>query len=346
MQVSRFRPKEHDGPVGDPNTEMKSMETPLQENCPACGSKGPHRNHNVREMMYGTREVFEYSECDNCLSLFIDRIPDDLGRHYGDGYYSFGRNAGGSGRVDPAGFSRQWLKIRWIKHALGFRNAVGSLITRLKGKPEVVKWMEPCKMRLSDRILDVGCGAGMLLSQLEEIGFRNLTGIDPFLDADHEKGGVRLRKCHIEQVNEEYDLIMMHHSLEHMADPAAALAVARRLLSEQGKIVVRIPLAQSAVHKEYGTSWVEWDAPRHLFIPSETGMTILAEKAGLTVEHINYDGSAFQFVGSELYLKDIPLTREGGEKLFSRSRLREFAARASVLNDEKRGGRAIFILGK
>lgn len=325
---------------------METMKSSLEKNCPACESKGPHLNHEVREMMYGTREVFEYSECGNCLSLFINRIPADLGKYYADGYYSFARDAGGSGRVDPAGFSRQWLKTRWIRHALGFRNTAGSLITRLKGKPEIAKWMEPCGMQLSDRILDVGCGAGMLLSQLEEIGFRNLTGIDPFLDADHEKGLVRLRKCHIEQVNEEFDLIMMHHSLEHMADPATAIAGARRLLSGNGKIVVRIPLAQSAVHKEYGTSWVEWDAPRHLFIPSEMGMTILAEKAGLTVEHISHDGNAFQFVGSELYLKDIPLTREGGEKLFSRSRLRDFAARASALNDEKRGGRAIFILRK
>jgi 2-polyprenyl-3-methyl-5-hydroxy-6-metoxy-1,4-benzoquinol methylase len=322
------------------------MEPPLQANCPACESKGPHRNHEVREMMYGTREVFEYSECNNCLSLFINRIPDDLGRHYADGYYSFGGNAVGSGGWNPAGVLRQWLKTRWMRHALGFESVVGSLLTCLKGKPEIVKWMEPCDMGISDRILDVGCGGGILLSQLEEVGFRYLTGIDPFLDADQQKGGVRLRKCHLEQVNEEYDLIMMHHSLEHMTDPAATLAEARRLLSGHGRIIVRVPLAQSAAHKEYGTCWVEWDAPRHLFIPSEGGMAILAEKAGLSVEHVSHDGNAFQFVGSELYLKDIPLTSAGGEKMFTRSRLREFTARASALNDEKRGGRAIFILRK
>lgn len=320
------------------------MESPLQENCPACGSKGPHLNHKVREMMYGTREVFEYSECNNCLSLFINRIPDDLGRHYADGYYSFGGNAGESEGWNPAVHLRQWLKTRWMRHALGFGSAVGSLITRLKGKPEIVGWMEPCDMRISDRILDVGCGGGMLLSQLEEIGFRHLTGIDPFLDSDQQKGGVRLRKCHLADLHDEYDVIMMHHSLEHMADPAAALAEAGRLLSKRGRLVVRIPLAQSAVHKDYGTCWVEWDAPRHLFIPSEGAMTILAEKAGLSVEHVNHDGNAFQFVGSELYLNDIPLTRAGGEKMFDRSRLKEFAARASAMNAEKRGGRAAFIL--
>jgi SAM-dependent methyltransferase len=290
-------------------------------------------------MMNGTREVFEYSECENCLSLFINRIPTDLERYYGGDYYSFGRSG-------PAGFLRRWLKASWHKHALGYRNPVGGLITCFKGKPPAVKWMEPCRMRVSDRILDVGCGGGMLLSELEEMGFRHLTGIDPFLDADREKGGVHLRKRHIGQLNEEYDLIMMHHSLEHMTDPASALAEAGRLLSESGRIVVRIPIAQSAVHKQYGSCWVEWDAPRHLLIPSERGMVLLAGKAGLSVEHISYDGNAFQFTGSELYLKDIPLSCASGEKMFSPDQLREFTARAETLNEMKCGGRAIFVLRK
>jgi hypothetical protein len=91
---------------------------------------------------------------------------------------------------------------------------------------------------------------------------------------------------------------------------------------------------------------VEWDAPRHLSIASERGMILLAERAGLSVEHISYDGNAFQFTGSELYLKDIPLLSAGGENAFSRDELKEFTARAEKFNEMKCGGRAIFILSK
>jgi SAM-dependent methyltransferase len=269
-----------------------------------------------------------------------------LGRYYRNDYYSFSGLAGVTGRSGPLAFLRQWLKTSWNKHAIGYHNPFGSLVSCLKGKPEAAQWMELCRMRMSDRILDVGCGGGMLLSELERMGFQHLTGIDPFLDADHEKGGVRLRKCHIGQLNEEFDLIMMHHSLEHMTDPVNALAEAGRLLSDAGRIVVRIPIAQSAAHKQYGTCWVEWDAPRHLSIASERGMILLAERAGLSVEHISYDGNAFQFTGSELYLKDIPLLSAGGENAFSRDELKEFTARAEKFNEMKCGGRAIFILSK
>ncbi len=57
--------------------------------CRICSAQGEFASYLVREMFYGTREEFEYFSCPKCNCLQIARIPDDMGRYYSDGYYSF-----------------------------------------------------------------------------------------------------------------------------------------------------------------------------------------------------------------------------------------------------------------
>ena len=48
--------------------------------------------------------------------------------------------------------------------------------------------MGNAQIRTDSRVLDVGCGAGNLLDYLQDLGFTDLTGIDPV-----RAGGHRLR---------------------------------------------------------------------------------------------------------------------------------------------------------
>lgn len=43
---------------------------------------------SVPEMMFGTGESFDYATCRACGSLYLDAIPEDLGRYYVENYYS------------------------------------------------------------------------------------------------------------------------------------------------------------------------------------------------------------------------------------------------------------------
>jgi hypothetical protein len=49
---------------GRPDTRSQSVES--QRVCRICASNGPHPHFVVREMMFGTRESFDYFECLNC----------------------------------------------------------------------------------------------------------------------------------------------------------------------------------------------------------------------------------------------------------------------------------------
>lgn len=57
--------------------------------CRICGWTGDAETLTVREMMYHTREEFQYFECGNCHCLQIAEVPENLADYYGDSYYSY-----------------------------------------------------------------------------------------------------------------------------------------------------------------------------------------------------------------------------------------------------------------
>lgn len=59
--------------------------------CRLCGSEAEHKVYHVKEMFFGTGEEFTYFLCDKCQCMQIMEIPEDLGKFYGNGYYSFGK---------------------------------------------------------------------------------------------------------------------------------------------------------------------------------------------------------------------------------------------------------------
>jgi SAM-dependent methyltransferase len=200
------------------------------------------------------------------------------------------------------------------------------------------------------RILDVGCGAGAILLRLRDLGFKFLEGIDPFLSTPLEYAGpVRIRNVAIEQVRGKYDLIMLHHVVEHVEDLPNLFRTLRGLVSPKGHLVVRVPVCDSEAFETYGADWVQLDAPRHLTIPTRKALINLGRQVGFALERSLDDSSAFQFWGSEQYRKDIPLTdsrshwEQGGSIVFTPLEMTEFRRRAERANKMRRGDQTVFV---
>jgi len=157
-------------------------------------------------------------------------------------------------------------------------------------------------------------------------GFNRLVGADPFIEADVAyEGGPTLLKRNVSEIEGGYDLIMMHHSFEHLPDPFRALLHLVSLLNAGGCLLIRTPLAGGFAWRTYGTNWVELDPPRHLFVHTLRSLQIIGERAGLVVRDVRYDSSELQFIGSEQYRRDIPLW--SSESYFSTGSSTEFSSR-------------------
>jgi SAM-dependent methyltransferase len=203
------------------------------------------------------------------------------------------------------------------------------------------------------RILDVGCGVGRILHQLKDAGFSNVLGIDPYLDRDLTyPNGLRILKQSIHELEGEWDLIMFHHSFEHVPDPLETLRASCQLLSDAGCCLIRTPVASSYAWQHYREHWVQIDAPRHLYVQSVRSLELLAKKAGLRFVRIFYDSNEFQFWGSEQSRRGVPVFSERSyatnpsRSCVSTDDIRLFRSHARVLNMLQIGDQAAFYLAK
>jgi hypothetical protein len=76
-------------------------------------------------------------------------------------------------------------------------------------------------------------------------------------------------------------------------------------------------------------------------------LNLVATQAGLRVKSVTYDSSAFQFWGSELYRRDIPLNDRRSQEIggtFTARQIATFEARARALNKLGLGDQIVALL--
>jgi len=303
-------------------------------------------------MMFGSREEFTYFQCNACDCLQIDSTPPDLGSYYPPNYYSYNDAVGEK-------HERSWIEktlVKWITiNAIAGR---GYKLSRFaqhwlqipEELREVGPWLRVCKIdSLKASFLDIGCGArSRWLEKLESIGFSNLFGVDPFIKQDVTAGKAEIFKRDIDELNDRYDCITLHHSLEHIPDQIGTLKKVRALLTDGGVCLVRIPVVTSAVWDEYGVDWAELDAPRHLYLHSLKSIEMAAEGAGLKMIASSSDSTEFEFFASEQYRRGIPLMAENsfaknpGMSDFTYREMTTFKAKARKAVSAGKGGRGCF----
>ncbi|MBE7178576.1 MAG: class I SAM-dependent methyltransferase [Mucilaginibacter polytrichastri] len=287
-------------------------------------------------MMFGFRDAFAYTECANCGCIQIDILPENIEKYYPDYYYSFHLE------VPP-------LKRKPFLKRL-FKDQRIRKIYRRKKEP-FLEYLKAIDASASSKILDVGCGSGQLICRLFNEGFEYVAGVDKFIPQEINYGyGVKILKNGLDALaDQSYDVVMMHHVLEHVEEQLAEMKEAYRVLKKNGHLIVRIPV-KSAAWEKYHENWVQLDAPRHYFLHTQNSFEKLASDAGFVIKNRVYDSTAFQFWSSELYRRDLALydgkTPRRPEDHFSQSELQEFTRQADALNNEKRGDQAVFYLAK
>ena len=296
-------------------------------------------------MMFGFRDAFDYFQCSHCGCLQISKFPADISRYYPDDYCA----------QKPLPYTPKLRSLAVSlrdKYALSGKGLVGKFLHGRHPNP-ILSLLSHLPLSKKSSILDVGCGSGFLLHSLRRLGFKNLQGIDPFNKNDIEcADGIHIYKKHIHDVVGLWDIIMFHHSFEHVPDPAETLQTVAGLLPVGGHCLIRIPIVSSYAWEQYGINWAQLDAPRHYFLHSIKSMQFLARLAGLELYDTRYDSSHQQLIACELYQRDISLQEYGSyspeqrDSIFTPKEIAAFVALALDLNESRQGDQAAFYLRK
>lgn len=74
--------------------------------CEICKWEGNAEFIRAREMMYGTREEFDYFICPECGCLQIVEVPENLGKFYASDYYSYENRDGSKTETESKEYSK------------------------------------------------------------------------------------------------------------------------------------------------------------------------------------------------------------------------------------------------
>ena len=179
--------------------------------------------------------------CLHCGTSFVNPTPDSetLAKYYDEDYYGQGEG-----------------KFVWSVEAVVqfFRYLRARAIRRL--------------IR-SGRVLDVGCGRGVMLKFLKSWGYE-VDGIElDTVAAVRARNNLGQEIFHTMEgpfgfLPEQYQAVCFWHSLEHLPEPAKTLKMAEDLLAPGGVLVISAPHMASLQSRLSGPSWLHLDLPRHL----------------------------------------------------------------------------------
>jgi SAM-dependent methyltransferase len=87
-----------------------------------------------------------------------------------------------------------------------------------------------------------------------------------------------------------FDVVSMIEVVEHVPDPNALLASARRLLRPGGMLYLTTPNGRGISARVLGVRWSVLSPPEHLQLFSIRGLRIVLERAGLVVRKVQAHG--------------------------------------------------------
>jgi 2-polyprenyl-3-methyl-5-hydroxy-6-metoxy-1,4-benzoquinol methylase len=228
-------------PLSAPEGEAIPSDS-VQMRCKLCGSTS--RNDVLR-----ISDAFSLVRCGDCglVATFPPVPATEIGRYYPASYY--GEN------------NRRFNAL--LEGLIPFfRNRRARAIEKFVPK---------------GRILDVGCGRGILPTLMRERGWEVDALEFSETAARHARDELQLPVFVGDFVQSPYpdssfDAVVLWHVLEHLPDPAAAIRRARQILRPGGFLIVAVPNFESLQARCTGRHWFHLDVPRHYH---HFGLTVL-----------------------------------------------------------------------
>ena len=134
------------------------------------------------------------------------------------------------------------------------------------------------------RLLDVGCGHGLLLDEARRRGYE-ASGVElsrTAADYARETLGLDVAEVPLEEVTGRYEVVVLADVVEHLDDPAGALRACAELVADGGVLCVVTPDPASATARLAGERW--WGlVPAHTCLLPRRTLRELIAATGLVI---------------------------------------------------------------
>lgn len=132
-------------------------------------------------------------------------------------------------------------------------------------------------VRFTDKVLDMGCSTGHLLSLLKKKGYKNLLGVDPspqckIVASKLYRITVKTGTIDSFKSREKYNFIILATVLEHLSEFKKSIKKITSLLGKDGKIFISVPNASMFYEKvdepfyEFSPEHINFFSPKYLEI--------------------------------------------------------------------------------
>lgn len=302
--------------------------TPAPE-CYLCSTEGEPLYDGLRDRFFGAPGIWNLKRCraPQCGLVWLDPMPteDDIAKAYRNylthGCLPVSRDTW-LRRIDRS------IARAYIAHKYGYnREQIAAWQKTLAFLPylypgrkeEFDKEVMYLPARLRGRLLDVGCGSGEVLADMESVGWEAV-GVDVDSVAVEVAQGKGLSATCGTLEEQQYpdngfQAITMNHVIEHVHDPVGLLRECRRILAPGGHLIVITPNLDSWGHRRFDGDWFHLDPPRHLWLFSRRTLRSLVERSGFlrvrvstTVHHAHRQFIASSFIKRSGHILHKPTT--------------------------------------
>jgi SAM-dependent methyltransferase len=238
--------------------------------CPWCGSGDLKRRLRTTDILQRKPGLFYLDRCVTCGHVFQNpRLNfEGLEFYYRDFYDGFGREF-----IDMVFSSQGWLYEPRARVVEGFFGPEG---------PK--NW------------LDVGTGYGHFANDARKIWpHTTFDGLDMGSSLLEGKARGWLETIysgefgdHVEAIKHRYDVISMHHYLEHVRDPRADLDIAAEVLAEGAYLSIEVPDVSSWLGRVFGRWWAPWYQPQHQHLVTLPNLLAALRERGFTPVRVQH----------------------------------------------------------
>ncbi len=136
-------------------------------------------------------------------------------------------------------------------------------------------------------VLDVGCDMGNFLDEIRRYGY-SVAGVEPSESARSQAHQIGLQvfssiKELCDDTNTLYDVVTMHHVLEHVDNPVVTLTELHSLMAPGGLLLLRVPDFSCFWSKLFKEKWIWFQPENHSYHFTLRSLLQVVQKAGFEI---------------------------------------------------------------